>query len=182
MDARKEKTAREAEDARWLQVDFPLALAKQLIAWRQGLTADHVAGLKARITHLIRFGRIREEVLAPYFWTEDQRFTSALGNVLAVDRVRHSVRCSKSFEWLLHSNAWHVGGINDPVHMLHRFWDKVVPDGRLLFQARYTSWVLLHDNQYVMEKAFVHGVFVMYKWMGVGWLPGGDFAWPPTQP
>ena len=181
QDARMEKAARAAEDARWLQVDFPLELANRLIAWHEGLTPDQVASLKARITHLIRFGRIKQEVKAPYFWTEDTRFTCALGNVLGVDKARHSVRCSKSFEWLLYKAAWAPSGHNDAIQMLHRFWDKVIPDGRLLFQLRYTSGVLLHDNQYVMEKAFVHGVFIMYRWLGAGWLPGGEFAWPPVR-
>ena len=183
-DARKEKAARAAADARWLQVDFPLDVANKLIAWRRGLTQDQAAGLSARIGHLVRFKRCQETIAAPFFWTEDTRFTSVLGNVLGVDRGRHSVRCSKSFEWLLFNNTWASGaGLvrNDAAHMLHRLWARVVPDGHKLFQGRYNSQVLLHDNQYVMEKAFVHGVFLLYRWIGAGWLPGGEFQWPPRE-
>ena len=179
-DARKAKVARAAEDARWLQVDFPLALCKQLIEWRAALTPDQEASFKARVRHLVRFRRL-VQVETPYFWDEDVRFTSFLGNVLGVDKSRHSVRCSKSFEWVLYRNAWAAGSPNDAVHQLHRLWDKVAPDGHSLFQGRFTSQILLHDNQYVVEKAFVNGVFLMYKWMGVGWLPGGEFTWPPTR-
>ena len=179
-DERKAKAARASEEARWLQVDFPLELCNQLIAWRAALTPDQVLSFKARVTHLVRFGRL-QAVKTPYFWDEDVRFTSALGNVLGVDKGRHSVRCSKGFEWLLYKSSWAVNGFNDAIHMLHRLWDRIVPDGHCLFQGRYTSAILLHDNQYVMEKAFVHGVFLMYRWLGVGWLPGGEFSWPPTR-
>lgn len=180
-DERKAKIARAAEDARWLQVDFPLELVNQLIAWRAALTPDQVLSLKARINHLVRFRRIMQTVKAPYFWDEDTRFTSALGNVIGVDKGRHSVRCSKSFEWLLCKESWAANGHNDAIHLLHRLWDRVIPDGHCLLQGRYTSAILLHDNQYVMEKAFVHGVFLMYRWLGAGWLPGGEFKWPPTR-
>ncbi len=118
--ASQPQAARAAEDARWLQVDFPLDLVNRLMAWRRGLTADQEAGLKARISHLVRFQRCDQTVDAPYFWTEDTRFTSVLGNVLGVDRARHSVRCSKSFEWLLFRNSWACGSPNDGTHMLHR--------------------------------------------------------------
>ncbi len=167
--ASQAKAARAAEDARWLQVDFPLDLANKMMAWRRGLTPDQEAGLKARISHLVRFQRCDQTVVVPYFWTEDARFTSVLGNVLGVDRARHSVRCSKSFEWLLFRHSWAYDSHNDATHMLHRLWDRVVPDGRLLFQCRYTCGVLLHDNQYVMEKAFIHGVFFVAQvdWRGL---------------
>ena len=179
-DNRKAKIARAAEDARWLQVDFPLKVCSQLLEWRAALTPDQVASFKARITHLIRFHRL-VPIETPFFWNEDVRFTSFLGNVLGVDKARHSVRCSKSFEWVLYKNSWAAGSPNDAISQLHRLWDRVVPDGRCLFQGRFTAAILLHDNQYVMEKAFVHGVYVMYRWLGVGWLPGGEFTWPPAR-
>jgi len=90
-DARKQRDARAAEDARWQQVEFPFEVANQLIAWGMALIPDQEASLKARITHLVRFGRIMQTVQAPYFWDEDTRFTSALGNVLGVDKARRSV-------------------------------------------------------------------------------------------
>ena len=157
-DERNAKRARASEDARWLQVEFPLEVCNRLIAWRAALTPDQVTSLKARIAHLVRFRRLKP-VKAPYFWDEDVRFTSALGNVLGVDKGRHCVRCSKSFEWILYKESWAAYGSNDAIHQLHRLWDRVVPDGHCLFQGRFTSAILLHDNQYVMEKAFVNGFF-----------------------
>ena len=85
------------------------------------------------------------------------------------------MRCSKSFEWLLYRNSWAAVGSNDSIHQLNRLWDRVVPDGHCLFHGRFTSAILLHDNQYVMEKAFVHGVF--YAQMAGRWLA----AWRGVQ-
>ena len=178
-DRRKAKVARATEDARWLQVTYPLELANRLIAWRRGLPDADVASIKARIAFLVRFGRTSHTISVPHFWTEDKRFTSHLGNVLGVDKVRHSVRSSKDFEWLLFNNSFALGNPNDATYMLQRLLGRICPDGHLLFRTRYTSAILLHDNQYVVEKAFVQGVFLLNKWLGAGWLPDGAFVWPP---
>ncbi len=179
-DERKAKAARAMEDARWLQVEFPHEVAKKLIEWRRLLPADGEVAFKARVSHLLRFRRCEQTVALPYLWDEDKRCTSALGAVVGIDRLRHSVRCSKTFEWLLFHNSWAHGSPNDATHMLHRLFDRVVPDGRLLFMTRYTSQILLHDSDYVVEKAFLHGVFLLYSWMGAGWMPDGVFQWPPA--
>ena len=173
--------AREMHDKHWLQVRYPLELANQLIAWRSALTHDDVVVWKARITHLVRSGRTVQTVKVPYWWTEDTRLTCALGTVRGVDGQRHSVRSSKDFEWLLFDQGFAASSHNDAIYMLQRLWDKVCPDGRCLLQDRYRAGVLLHESQYVVEKAFVHGVFLMYSFLGNGWLPG-EFQWPPVPP
>lgn len=185
--ARKEAEAsrlaasQEMQHKHWMQVRYPLELANRLIAWRSALTHDDVVVWKARITHLVRSGRTVQTVNAPYWWTEDTRLTCALGTVLGVDGQRHSVRCSKDFEWLLFNKGFAASSHNDAIHMLHRLWDKVCPDGRCLLQSRYQTGNLLHESQYVVEKAFVHGVFLMYRFLGNRWLPG-EFTWPPAPP
>ena len=65
-DARREKAARAMEDARWLQVTFPL-VANKMIAWRQALTPDQEASVKARVSHLVRFQRCNTTVAVPFF-------------------------------------------------------------------------------------------------------------------
>jgi hypothetical protein len=179
--ARKEKAARAMEDTRWLQVGFPLEVANRMLAWNRGLTPEQSASVKARIAYLVRFGRSNTTVVAPFFWAEDTRFTSVLGNMSGVDRARHSVKSSKDFEWFLFNSSWASGSHNDTPHMLHRLWGRLVPDGHTLFQHRYTAQILLHDSQYVVEKAFIHGVWLLYHWLGPGWLPGGEFRWPPSR-
>ena len=173
--------AREMHDKQWMQVRYPLELANRLIAWRSALTHDQVVVWKGRISHLVRSGRTQQTVETPYWWTEDTRLTCALGSVRGVDGQRHSVRSSKDFEWLLFNNGFAAYSHNDAIHMLHRLWDKVCPDGRCLLQGRYQAGILLHECQYVVEKAFVHGIFLMYRILGNGWLPG-EFVWPPVPP
>ena len=179
--ARKEKAAREMQDKQWLQARYPLELAERLIAWRAALTPDQSASIKFRIRSVLRFGRTQQTVNAPYFWTEDTRLTCTMGSVLGVDKARHSVRSSKDFEWTLFNSGYAPSCHNDAIHMLHRLWDRVCPDGHCLVQGRYHAAILLHEQQYVVEKAFLHGIFLMYSFLGEGWMPGA-FVWPPVPP
>ena len=176
----RKKVARLARDAQWLQAEYPKTLAEKLLAWRRALSADIVTAVRSRIDFLVFFKRCSGSVACPHLWDEDRRFTSALGSVTGPDRARHAVRCSKTFEWLLFENKWACGVSHDATYMLLRLIERILPNGRLLFGTRYTAQILLHDNQYVVEKAFVHAVFLMYKWLGLGWLPG-NWVWPPVQ-
>ena len=65
-DRRKEKAARVTEDARWLQVTYPLELANRLIAWRRGLPDADVASIKVmtRDDMISVYSRRREHMLA----------------------------------------------------------------------------------------------------------------------
>ena len=144
--ARKEKAAREMQDKQWLQVRYPLELVERLMRWQAALTDDQKASFKYRIRSVVRFGRTKQTVKAPYFWTEDTRFTCEIGSVLGVDRVRHSVRSSKDFEWILFNNGYAASCHNDAIHMLHRLWDRVCLDGRCLVQGRYFAAILLHEQ------------------------------------
>ena len=78
-DARREKAARAMEDARWLQVTFPLEVANKMIAWRQALTPDQEASVKARVSHLVRFQRCNTTVAVPFFWTQDTSLPACWG-------------------------------------------------------------------------------------------------------
>ena len=180
QEEQRKKLARLAQDAQWLQAVYPKTLAERLLAWRKALPADAETAVRARIDFLVSFKRTSSTAACPYLWDEDRRFTSALGNVTGPDRARHAVRCSKTFEWLLFENKWASGLPYDATYMLLRLIERILPNGRALFATRYTAQVLLHDNQYVVEKAFVNAVFLMYRWLGPGWLPG-QWEWPPEE-
>lgn len=180
QEEQRKKVARLARGAQWLQAVFPTELADKLLAWRRALSAEAETAVRSRIDFLVSFKRCDSSVACPHLWDEDRRFTSALGAVIGPDRARHSVRCSKTFEWLLFQKNWACGVPNDATYMLLRLIDRIVPNGKALFATRYTGQVLMHENQYVVEKAFVNAVFLMYRWLGPGWLPG-QWMWPPEE-
>ena len=174
------KAAKLLQDAEWLQVKFPAAMAERLLAWRRSLSREAACALRDRVEFLVAFGRCTTSAACPYLWDEDKRWTSALGGVTGPDRARHTVRCSKTFEWLLYNGTWAGGVPQDAAYMLGSLLDRVLPNGKQLFRSRYTVQVLLHDNQYVVEKAFINAVFLMYRWLGPHWLPG-QWNWPPQR-
>ena len=181
-DARKAHQARLLEETKWLQADFLLALVERLSAWRRGLSPEQVTAFKARVGYLVERGRTAQSAVLPHLWTEDTRFTNAIGNVQGPDHSHHPARCSKNFEWILYRQNWAAGSPNDATWMLGRLFSRLIPDGISLFRARWTVQVLMHENQYVVEKAFVAGVFLASKWLRHEWLPDGLHSWPPTRP
>ena len=180
-EASRARQARALEDARWLQADFPIALAEKLLKWRGGQSREEVKALETRVLYLVERGRTSRTVTLPHFWTEDARFTNTIGNVAGPDRSLHQARCSKGFEWILYKNMWAQGNPNDATWMLGRLLGRIVPDAAKLFRSRYTPQILMHDNQYVVEKAFVCGVYLLSTWLRKDWFPEGLFAWPPQR-
>ena len=182
QEEQRQKLARQSQDAYWLQVEFPQALAKKLLRWRSKLKKDEFEATQARVDFLASFRRCNSSSqTCPHLWDEDKRLTSALGAVTGPDKTRHAVRCSKAFEWVLYEDNWAAGvPHSDACFMLGKLLERILPNGKKLFSTRFTTQVLLHDNMYVVEKAFLNAVFLMYQWLGPGWLPG-QWNWPPSQ-
>ena len=101
-EARKARQTRLLEETKWLQADCPLALVERLSAWRGGLSPEKVTAFKARVGYLVERGRTAQSATLRHLWTEDTRFTNAIGNVQGPDHVFHQARCSKGFEWILY--------------------------------------------------------------------------------
>ena len=104
-----------------------------------------------------------------------------VGNVAGPDHGLHQAQCSKCFEWILYKSMWAQGNPNDATWMLGRLFCRIVPDCATLFRARYTPQISMHDNQHVVEEAFVCGVSLLSTWLKEGWFPEGLFAWPPRR-
>ena len=96
------------------------------------------------------------------------------------------VRCSIAFQEIIDKEAKEVsdhGGKScgkKTVDTLKRLFLKCVPYAtKYIFIGNNSPLRLLHVNDYVMEKAFVHGCLLLSKFMGKELLPCGQYVWPP---
>ena len=171
--------------AKWQEVDYPLILADRLHSWRKGLTADEVASLRARVAYIARHRDTTKNTLVPHWWSEAcPPFTCNLVAVQGPDKRQHMCRCTKGFEWQLYKGMWGEHSRHDPLVMLRRMLEAIVPDCYVLFQQRHQLHLLMHDNDYVVEKTFVHAVWLLSRWLKRGWIPAdvGIWEWPPQAP
>ena len=71
----------------------------------------------------------------------------------------------------------------DAVETLFRLCGRCVPYARRIFVGSHTPLRLLHQNDYILEKAFVYGIMALSKWLGRDRLPPGVYGkWPPKLP
>ena len=68
--------------------------------------------------------------------------------------------------------------------MLRQLLEAIVPSCYTLFGQRHHLDLLLHDNDYNMEKTFIHAVWLLCRWLKKGWIPEdkGIWVWPPQVP
>jgi hypothetical protein len=76
------------------------------------------------------------------------------------------------------------GPDQDAPDILMRLFEAILPLARraLLQNASYSMVRILHENDYVMEKAFVWGVIAFSKWLGRDQFKNGIHDWPPALP
>ena len=171
--------------AKFLEVDFPLILSERLLSWRRGLTTDQLVALKGRVEYLETYRDTSKNTLVPHWWTEaSPPFTCHLVAMEGPDKRRHMIRCTKSFEWHLYKGMWGAQSSREPLLLLRNLLEAIVPGCYGLFASRHQLQLLMHENDYIMEKTFVHAVWLMCRWLRRGWIPDdvGIWEWPPQPP
>ena len=67
--------------------------------------------------------------------------------------------------------------------MFYILLEKCVPCARKIFVGNNSPMKLLHMNDYVIEKTFVHAMIALSKWLGKERFSYGVFGnWPPDPP
>lgn len=179
--ARRDRTARQRADARWLQTRFPLDLAQRLLRWREGLSRTAVKHLTQVVSGLSESSRIRRNTEMPLLWEPNLAWTKIIANELAGGGRRISIRSTTDFEWLVFGGP-RCSSLHDCSYMMFKLIERIVPKGRQLFRIRYTAQVLLAECEGVLEKMFVYAIILLSKWLGVDIFPEGVHEWPPAFP
>ena len=61
--------------------------------------------------------------------------------------------------------------------------EKCIPCARKIFTGSMQPIKMLHNNDYVIEKAFVWAIIALSKYMGLEYFPHGVYGtWPPSPP
>ena len=180
---RQTALARASREARWLQTEFPLALANRLLLWRRGLGRGPDKVLERTVRALLATQRCERNAVVPRLWEDDKALTSERFHLTMPGGKRSSVRCTPDFEWLLFGHMWaRESRTPDAGHAFLKLMDRVLPQGSSLFRRRYTPQVLFAACDGIVPKVFVHAIMLVSKWLGEDKFPQGGFAWPPPVP
>jgi len=189
---RREEIARRQElevwkaQQRWLQTEYPSALASQLVrsmaAREPRARATFVRSLQLMATQ----NWFRFIPRLPLLWEPDKSLLIRCGEVRPFDgHVPRSVRCAAAFDAYLDEVAPPGFGaaMKDPVHALHMLLEAVAPGSpRHVFHGPRRFLRFLHICDYVLDKTFVCCVLCLSKWLRPENWPEGVYEWPPAVP
>ena len=186
IEARAHRAAARKEAARWLQTTYPVEVAISLIERWQNSTEERKKRTYTRMWNALE-SKVFERMLGiANIWVTDTTFTTQWVQVKQPTDPLHMrwVRCSPAFlNSVLHRFVV-LGPDQDAANILMRLFEAILPLARraLLQNASYSMVRILHENDYVMEKAFVWGVIAFSKWLGRDQFKNGIHDWPPALP
>ena len=178
---RKDSEATKRAEARWLQTVYPVDLARRLLTWRQSLSDEQLAKLKAAVALVRKTGRCDRDTAMPDLWTPVNGLTNIIGHERGAGKAKIPIRCCKEFEWILFGNAWKAGSPHDALWMMRKLVGKVCPSAEDLFMTRFGFHVILSATDGVLEQTFIYAVILLSKWLGRERFPMGVHDWPPEQ-
>jgi len=181
---RKHREVVERAFQRYLQTQYPALIGRTCTDYFRCMSKEAKRTFEAEIKKLRQNRTFERQVFVRDLWAEDktltlewQRTEPLLGGAPVV------VRCGMPFQDFMDSVAPPSTFGNDAVEILYRLFSACVPEARRIFTANVSPLRLLHVNHYVLEKAFVHGIIALSKWLGKdGWPCGVHGRWPPKMP
>ena len=181
----QEETLRARRVDEWLQTEYPVALARSLLAWRKGLALDAAQALETAVKDLSSTSRSARYTPVPALWRNDLRLSSRCSYTCLPGQgsKRSPVRCNREFEWILFGQGLAVESSHtDAAAALASLINSICPKGSILFNRRYTLNHLLEKSDCVASQAFVHAIILLSKWLGPSRFPKGVYGWPPQPP
>jgi hypothetical protein len=168
----------------WMQTRYPVLVARDCIDGYASLTPKGKQAFGKEVAQCVAEGLCRRQLYIVSLWDVNKSILVDWAAASApTDGRRREVRCCVAFEQLIDEEAakGHFG--KDPVETLFKLWELCVPHARQIFTGSYNALRVLHQNDYVMEKAFVWGILALSKWLGRERFPQGIYgAWPPKMP
>jgi len=184
-EAKRHEEAKEKAYRRWLQTEYPSALAARLIAaWRK-LPNRSKATLDTKLHALQSGGILSRVIFLPKLWENDDSLTVQWGQFQSpvVGGGKRWVRCSLAFLSVIDKEAPRTHFGVDPCDQLLRLFAACSPRAKHVFSGPHTPARLLLLNDCVVEKAFCFGIIALSKWLGEESFPQGVYGtWPPLAP
>ena len=146
------------------------------------MTAVQLGHLKSEIDKIVATGRCMRLTTVPHLWDDDISLTRSIGHITSDRGDRIVARTPRDFEWHLFKQAWANESRDDAAIMLCKLIDKLVPDASRMMNRKYTVQTLITVNHGYVQKAFVHAIILLSKWIGERKFPAGVHAWPPLRP
>ena len=183
--ARKHQEATQRAYQRWLQTQYPAQVARDSIKFWNHFSGKAQRCMKDLMMRLLKEGTFNRPVFIPPLWEEDKTFTAHWATIGPLfGGAPRSVRCGFLFQEVCemalpskHSAPF------DPVNTLIQLWRRAVPIAEKIFVGNYTPLRLLHQNGYSMEKAYLHGMSALSKWLTKKHFEQGLYGnWPPLGP
>ena len=168
----------------WLQTKFPAELAVRCITNFQSLIRQKKKLLQENVWGRNQSGEFEAFRVVPERWRCDDTLTAHWCNTKCVygGSAKNSVRCGTPFLHIIEQYAPQGKHTKVPQAMLMTLFEKCVPHARKIFAGNYDPMKLLHLNDYVIEKTFVHAMMILSKFLGDVWFKWGVFKWPPPAP
>ena len=173
------------EQQRWLQTQFPVILAERCFLCMDGCTKKAKEKWQTDIEDLLNCGPTFErQLLVKNLWDTDEHLTRVWATIPGlVGGARKQVKMGIHFQELLEKDAPPTMFVKDPVNSLERIFKRCVPCAGRIFKGNYSPFRMLHQNDYVVEKAFVYGILALSKWLGPKTFIYGIYGkWPPPFP
>ena len=182
-----DKAAEDQYD-RWLQTEFAADLAHRLVASSQVKTRKertqeaamvskfHAENVFARYRFIADPWRANKSLYRPFGKVHDE---TGLGGpaikVLASSQLLNIVlpTLPKKAE----------GDDHDPIKALNALLRSCFQMDHLIFTGSWSPYWLLHQSDYILDKAFVRAVIGVSRWLGEERFPDGLYGlWPPSAP
>ena len=191
----RKQEERQKVQERWLQVEFPVELARRCIDWYAALS--QIPKHKERYTRII-VDRMKDKIferrlVVRDLWDPVKDYSiNWCQHVVreSMDGRRegtsHWVKCSAAFHEITNEVLGDgAGGHRHAPGVLEKIFKKIIPKGDVIFGpgSRTSGNFLLGHNDFIIEKAFVYGVYCLSKWLGQELFPQGIYGvWPPRAP
>ena len=183
-----DKAAEDQYD-RWLQTEFAADLAHRLVASSQVKTRKertqeaamvskcHAEKVFARFLFIADPWRANKSLYRPFGKVHDETglggpAIKVLASIQLLGIVLHLTVYKKA-----------EGDDHDPIKALNALLRSCFLLPYLIFNGSWSPQWLLHQSDYILDKAFVRAVIGVSRWLGEERFPDGLYGcWPPPAP
>jgi len=198
QERREEEAARVAKEQqrhrdRWLQTEYPVGVARDLISRVKLLSPGAKKGFALAIRDAWLAGHFKRSIFIPPLWDENGSF------LVRVKPMKPPAGCGAGGERVVRASAEFLQFYREtfppsagamvaplvltPDKMLMDLLRSTVPSATDIFVKSMTPQHILHKCGYVLDKAYIYAVIALSKWLGPDRFPQGLFeTWPPPWP